>query len=144
HPGFGLDHRDDRRSSGRPTGGTIRRRHTGRPYDYNSCPVTQYPGWRHLSRASTPFMPGIRTMNSSVGETPVVWSPAFRRSGPAKAWTPNGGSWRAPVRFFNAFGARTESSSSSSSKARHRIEEEDEDEAQRPPDVKHAGGTPGE
>jgi len=28
-------------------------------------------------------------MNQSVG-TPLVWSPAFRRSGPAKAGTPNG------------------------------------------------------
>src|SRR5438552_13627631 len=36
----------------------------------------------------------IGNMNWSV-ETPLVWSPAFRRSGPAKAGTPNGGSWEA-------------------------------------------------
>ena len=34
-------------------------------------------------------MPCIGTMNRSVG-APLVWSPAFRRSGPAKAETPNG------------------------------------------------------
>src|SRR5256885_13274494 len=36
----------------------------------------------------------IANMNWSV-ETPLVWNPAFRRSGPAKAGTPNGGSWEA-------------------------------------------------
>src|SRR5713101_5974303 len=35
------------------------------------------------------FFACIGTMYRSVG-TPLVWSPAFRRSGPAKAGTPNG------------------------------------------------------
>ena len=35
------------------------------------------------------FSACIGTLNQSVGK-PLVWSPAFRRSGPAKAGTPNG------------------------------------------------------
>ncbi len=41
----------------------------------------------------------IGTMNRSVG-TPLVRSPAFRRSGPAKAGTPNGRFMESPLSFF--------------------------------------------
>src|SRR2546430_17719830 len=60
-------------------------------------PVSSF-GFRHSSfgfgnggswKAPTTLMPCIRTMNRS-GGTQLVWSPAFRRSGPAKAGTPNG------------------------------------------------------
>ena len=41
----------------------------------------------------------IWTMNCSVG-TPLVWSPAFRRSGPVKAGTSNGRFMESPLSFF--------------------------------------------
>src|SRR5205809_449651 len=45
------------------------------------------------------FFAGSGTMNRSVG-TPLVWSPAFRRSGPAKAVTPNGRFMESLLSFF--------------------------------------------
>ena len=51
--------------------------------------------WRDPFR----FLECIGTMNRSVG-TPLVWSPAFRRSGPAKAGTPNGRFMESPLSFL--------------------------------------------
>ena len=50
-------------------------------------------------KAPKTLMPCIGTMNRSVG-TPIVWSPAFRRSGPAKAGTPNGRFMESLLSFF--------------------------------------------
>src|SRR2546426_409585 len=45
------------------------------------------------------FFGCIGTMNRSVG-TPLVWSPAFRRFGPAKAGIPNGRFMERSLSFF--------------------------------------------
>src|SRR6266568_8157008 len=59
----------------------------------SSAPLSQgrlqFDGRAGSWRASFRLFACIGTMNRPVG-TPLVWSSAFRRSGPAKAGTPNG------------------------------------------------------